>query len=250
MIGLIPIPVTKSWRLWRRQIKFSSSQRRISIASSREMHKYESEGRREGKIRDIYIKREREEEEIHRILWSQRFHHQRLRDPRMADKRQLNLNHEYERTEREGGQDGESEVEREREWEARRGQRKPRRQSGGSFVTVMASTPGLQSPRLAPPSRLPATHTTHTRATLEKSIYLYNPFAGSRVFPVGKNLDRSSSRNEFEKEKKWIDIFLIIYFFNPLFGGIILYLMKFISILFKGLFKRSKVIYSLRIWIL
>lgn len=33
----------------------------------------------------------------------------------MADKRQLNLNHEYERTEREGGQDGGVEWLRERE---------------------------------------------------------------------------------------------------------------------------------------
>ncbi|KAK9301321.1 hypothetical protein QLX08_006263 [Tetragonisca angustula] len=66
---------------------------------------------------------------------------------RMADKRQLNLNHEYER------------AEREKERKARRGeaprleeerQRKPRRQSGGSFVTVMASTPSLRPPRLAP----------------------------------------------------------------------------------------------------
>lgn len=59
----------------------------------------------------------------------------------MADKRQLNLNHEYERRR------GEKEATKREE---EREQRKPRRQSGGSFVTVMASTPGLRPLRLAP----------------------------------------------------------------------------------------------------
>lgn len=90
--------------------------------------------------------------------------------PGMADKRQLNLNHEYERGEREGGQDGGlGERKRERDEESRG---KPRQQSGGSFVTVMASTPGLQPPRLAPPSRLPA-NTRPTRAQLSRSRFTY-----------------------------------------------------------------------------
>lgn len=100
-------------------------------------------------------------------------------------------------------------VEKERERDERRGQRKPRRQSGGSFVTVMASTPGLQPPRLAPPSRLPA-NTRPTRAQLSRCRFTYT-YNNTRVFPVGKILIpiESLSRNPDLKssfEKKWIDI--------------------------------------------
>lgn len=82
-------------------------------------------------------------------------------EPGIADKRQLNLNHEYERSERgreyarargregkrKGGrEDREGGRERKRQTREER-QPEPRRQSDGSFVTVMASTPGLQPPR-------------------------------------------------------------------------------------------------------
>lgn len=71
-------------------------------------------------------------------------------------------------------------------------QRKPRRQSGGSFVTVMASTPGLRPPGPTPPSRLPV-NTRPTRAQLSsKSIYLCIQAVGGTpcsrsTFPTSRN---------------------------------------------------------------
>lgn len=52
------------------------------------------------------------------------------------------------KTEREEKREGEGGRERERKRQTREErQPEPRRQSDGSFVTVMASTPGLQPPR-------------------------------------------------------------------------------------------------------